>query len=81
MKRKQKQLIYEVVEEPNGTLAVKTWFRGSWYTAAETFCIPGRLDAKEMAETIVQCLNLRERVLNPRPLPYWPPYGYPKNKQ
>jgi hypothetical protein len=66
---KQKQLKYAAVKEINGNWAVKTRYRAAYYTAAETFCIPGRLDAEEMAETIAACLNLRERTLNPVSLP------------
>ena len=79
---KKKQLIYEVVKEDDSVWAVKTQLtkNGHWYTAAETFCIPGRLDAKEMAETIAQCLNHRERVLNTPPIKPGPPFGQPKPK-
>ena len=62
---KQKQLTYEAVKELSGTWAVKTQYRRKYYTVAETYCIPGRLDAKEMAETIVALLNHKERVNNP----------------
>ena len=75
-----KQLTYEAVKESGGNWAVKTRYRGMWHTAAETYCIPGRLDAKEMAETIAQCLNHRERVLNTPPIKPGPPFGQPKPK-
>lgn len=62
---KRKALHYEVVfqrERGFGGFAVKTQLRknGKFYTAAETFCIPGRLDAKGMAELIADTLNERE---------------------
>lgn len=78
---KRKPLVYEAVREDGGSWAVKTHYRGMWYTAAETYCVPnGDLDAKQMAEIIAMCLNQRERVLHSPPLSKGPPFGQPKNK-
>jgi hypothetical protein len=52
--------VFEAVKTPDGW-EVKTQIRknGQWYTAADTHCIPGFLDAKEMAESIAFGLNAR----------------------
>jgi len=49
-----------VVQQDNRTFAVKTRHQNDiWYTAAETYCVPGVMDAKEMAKFIAGALNKR----------------------
>lgn len=52
---------FEAVKEHNGPWTVKTQIRkgGNWYTVAETSCVPGVGDSKEIAEIIATILNDR----------------------
>jgi hypothetical protein len=49
---------FEAVRDADGW-AVKTQIRkgGRWYTAVDSFCIPGFLDAKGIAEATAKTLN------------------------
>ena len=56
---KLKVLNFEVVKQVNDQYTVKTQLRkgGKWYTVAETFALPGRENAEEMADKIADFLN------------------------
>lgn len=61
---KNKQLSYDVVKHDNGGWAVKTKIGGKWYTAVETYCIPGKSNSQEIAELMAALLNQQERIKN-----------------
>ena len=57
---KRRLLKFEVVNELVGNWTVKTQCRGKFYTVAETFALPGRANAKEIADLIAEQLNEHE---------------------
>ena len=55
---------FVVVREDNGQQCVKTQRckNGHWYTVAETYCVPGFGDSKQIAEAIAEALNSLNKI-------------------
>ena len=60
----KKKLKFEAVKNEDGSMSVKARLResGNWYTACDTFCVPYRFNAGELAEIIAKALNEREEL-------------------